>query len=95
METWHNLKDSDTNVFIKLDQYLLRKILGAHSKVPLEFLYLETSAIPVDFVLASRRLNFLHTVLSRSDNEMTKRIYIAQKNTLLKVTGLTKLKKIL
>ena len=80
METWHNMKDSDTNVFIKLDQYLLRKILGAHSKVPLEFLYLETSAIPVDFVLASRRLNFLHTVLSRSDNEMTKRIYIAQKN---------------
>ena len=65
---------------MKLDQYLIRKIIGAHSKVPIDFLYLETSAIPVDFVLTSRRPNYLHTVLSQSDSEMTKRIYLAQKS---------------
>ena len=43
METWHNLKDKELNDLKKLDQYLLRKIIGAHSKVPVEFLYLETS----------------------------------------------------
>ena len=74
METWHNVQDSDLKVFMKLDQYLLRKIIGAQSKVPIEFLYLETSAIPVDFVLSSRRLNFLQTVLAQNDTEMTKRI---------------------
>ena len=77
-------------ILIKLDQYLIRKIVGAHSKVILEFLYLETSAIPLDFVLTSRRLKFLHTVLSRSDNELTKKIYIAQKTDPIKGTGCTK-----
>ena len=49
METCHNAQGSDINVFKNIDQYLLQKILGAHSKVPLEFLFLETSAIHVDF----------------------------------------------
>ena len=43
METWHNLKDNELNELKKLDQYLLRKMLRAHSKVPVQFLYLETS----------------------------------------------------
>ena len=90
IETWHNVQDSDIKILIKLDQYLIRKIVGAHSKVILEFLYLETSAIPLDFVLTSRRLKFLHTVLSRSDNELTKKIYIAQKTDPIKGTGCTK-----
>ena len=38
----------------------------------------------MDFVLASKRLHFLHTVLSRSDNEMTKKIYIGQRNLPIK-----------
>ena len=63
-----------------LDQYLIRKIIGAYSKVPVEFLFLETSAIPIDFILTSRRLNYLHTILSRGDNELTKKIYFAQQN---------------
>ena len=84
METWHNVQDSDLQVFMKLDQYLIRQIVGSHSKVPIEFLYLETSAIPVDFILTSRRLNYLHTVLSRSDSEMTKRRYLSQKSNPIK-----------
>ena len=84
METWHNVQDSDLQIFMKLDQYLIRQIVGSQSKVPIEFLYLETSAIPVDFILTSRRLNYLHTVLSQSDSEMTKRIYLAQKSNPIK-----------
>ena len=45
----------------------------------MEFLYLETSATPIEFILKSRRINYLHTLLSRSDSELTKKIYHAQK----------------
>ena len=79
METWHNMKENDLNELKKLDQYLLRKIIGAHSKVPVELLYLETSTTPLDFILKSRRINYLHTILNRNDTELTKKIYNAQK----------------
>ena len=75
METWHNVIDNDLKELKKLDQYLLRKIIGTHAKVPVEFLYLETSATPIDFILKSRRINYFYTILCRSDSELTKRIY--------------------
>ena len=61
METWHNMKENDLSELKKLDQYLLVKIIGAHSKVPVELLYLETSTTPLDFILKSKRINYLHT----------------------------------
>ena len=68
METWHNIVDNDLKELKKLDNCLIRKIIGAHSKVPVKFLYLETSATPIEFILKSRRINYLHTLLSRSDS---------------------------
>ena len=84
MESWHNLTDEQLKELMILDQYLIRKIVGGHSKVPFEFLFLETSAIPIDFILTSRRLNYLHTILSRGDSEITKKIYFAQKSDPIK-----------
>ena len=43
-----------------------RQIVGSHSKVPIELMYLETSSIPIEFILASRRLNYLHNVLTKN-----------------------------
>ena len=51
MESWHNLKDEQLKKQIILYQLLIRKIIGAHSKVPIEFMILETSAIPFNFIL--------------------------------------------
>ena len=79
METWHNLQDHQLKELKTLDNFLIQQIIGAHSKVPVELLFLETSAIPIDFVLTSRRLNYLHTILNRRDNGLTKNIYMAQK----------------
>ena len=69
----------DIDVFIKLDHYLLRQIVGCHSKVPIEFLYLETSSLPIEYILASRRLNYLHNVLTKDASELVQRVYFAQK----------------
>ena len=78
MEAWHNVLKKDTDIFTKLDHYLMRKILGTHSKVPSEMLYLETATIPIEFILASRRINFLHNILIKENTELTKRVYEAQ-----------------
>ena len=78
-EAWHDIKEVEIKSLECVDQHLLRSIVGAHSKTPLEFLYLETGAIPVRFILACRRMLYLQTILKRPDSELTKRIYIAQK----------------
>ena len=57
---------------------LLRFLLGSHSKAPLEMLYLESGAIPIRFILSSRRMNYLQTILKREDEELTKRVLKAQ-----------------
>ena len=57
----------------------MRGILGAHPKIPPEALYLETRSIPIRFVVASRRILYLHTILQKSRNEMIQKIFEAQK----------------
>ena len=46
-----------------MDNYLVRKIIDSHSKVPKELLFLEAGAIPLEYILASQRLNYLHTIV--------------------------------
>ena len=53
-------------------------------KVPSEMLYLETSEIPIKYVVIARRLLYLQTILKRHDNEITKIIYTAMKENPLK-----------
>ena len=54
-------------------------MVKAHAKTPLEFLYLETGAIPIRHVIASRRILYLQTLLKREEGELTKEVYLAQK----------------
>ena len=59
---------------------MLRKILSAHAKTPVEFLYLETGALPVRSVIASRRLNYLKHLHNTSEHELIRRVFEAQRN---------------
>ena len=79
-EAWHSVTKEDIVAFEKIDEELLRFLLGSHYKAPLEMLYLESGATPIRFVLASRRLNFLQIILKRDDEELTKRVLKAQLN---------------
>ena len=58
----------------------MRGLLGAHPKIPLEALCLETKSVPIRFIVASRRILYLHTILQRNSSEMLPRIYQAQKS---------------
>ena len=78
-EAWHSIKDKDIKMLEAVDEYLLRSLVHAHAKSPLEFLYLESGAVPIRFLISSRRMTYLQTILQRNDNELTKRIYSEQK----------------
>ena len=78
-EAWHGLARKDIIPLEKVDEALLRGLLQAHSKIPLEALYLETKSIPIRYIVASRRIMYLQNILQRDKNEMVRRVYEAQK----------------
>ena len=69
-EAWSDVKDSDVKLLEDVDEHLIRSIFKAHSKTPLEFLHLETGTVPIKFIIASRRLNYLHNILSKPEPEL-------------------------
>ena len=71
-EAWHGITKKDTEIFEKVDEALLRGILNAHPKIPIEALYLETKSIPIRFILASRRLMFMHAILQKNKEELVR-----------------------
>ena len=60
---------------------MLRKTFSAHSKTPLETLYLESGNIPIRFILMSRRLNFLHYILNEDDDSLLRSFFTAQRES--------------
>ena len=73
-EAWHGISNDDVKVLEKIDESLIRALLQAHAKVPIEFLYLETGSIRIRHILSSRRLMYFQTLLMRDDEEVTKRV---------------------
>ena len=78
-EVWHGLKPTDLDVLSVVDHQILKYICKAHSKTPTEFVYLETGAIPLPFIVASRRMIYLQNILKRQPEELLRRVFEAQK----------------
>ena len=77
-ESWYNLTLRDISRLEDVDEQMLRKLLFAHSKTPIELLYLETGSIPIRFILMSRRLNFLHYILHEDEKSLIYQFLMAQ-----------------
>ena len=78
-EAWHGIVKDDIKILSRVDESLLQGLLSAHSKTPIKAFFLETGQIPITYIWASRRLNYLHTILKRNQNEITRKVYEAQK----------------
>ena len=78
-EAWHGIVKDDVQILSRVDESLLRALFSAHSKTPKEALFLESGQLPIKYIWASRRLNFLQTILKRGENEITRKVYEAQK----------------
>ena len=83
METWPNCSTKRIEKFERIEQTYFRKILCAHSKTPIEAIYLEIGVIPFRFYLMKRRIMYLRTLLNRNDEEFTKRFIMIQKDKCL------------
>ena len=77
-EAWHSVTEAEIKILETVDEHLLRALVKGHSKTPLEFLYLEAVAIPIRFIVSSRRLIYHQNILKREDNELIRRIYTEQ-----------------
>ena len=79
-EAWHDVSEEDMKALESIDEHLLRSLVKGHSKAPLEFLYLESGTKAIRHIVSCRRLLYLQTILKRSENELTHRILMAQKD---------------
>ena len=64
--------------FEKIEQGFFRKILAAHSKTPVECLYLELGIVPFRFKVMTRRVMYFHNLMNREDEELTKKVLLLQ-----------------
>ena len=63
-----------------VDHQIMKIICDEHAKTASEFYYLETSAIPLKFLISSCRIIYLKEILSRNGGELIKRVYTAQRD---------------
>ena len=77
-EVWHNLNESESTKLEEVDRLLLRKILQVPISCPIEALYLELGCIPLGIIIKSRRLNYLHHLVTRNESEMLWKIFTTQ-----------------
>ena len=78
-EVWHGVTNAQITSLEAQDNSLIRGILGAHKGTPKAFLHLETGTIPLRWVIAQRRINYLKHILSRTEDELIKKVLRAQK----------------
>ena len=78
-EVWHSLTKVQINNLEIMDRRLLRKILNAHSKTSLEWLYSDTGQLDLKSLIKIRRLMYYWEILHRDKSELIHRIYTTQK----------------
>ena len=83
-EAWYNVTNKHMEDLEKVDEELLRKIIGCHSKTPKELLYLETGNIPLRFIIMGRRLNYLWYLLNEEDDALVRMFLQAQMDSPIK-----------
>ena len=76
-EAWHGVTDQDIKTLESIDEHLLRSLVKGHAKTPLEFLHLDAGAVPMRFLLSSRRMIYHQNILKRDDKELVKKQYKA------------------
>ena len=83
VEAWPNCSLTRIESYERIEQLYFKKILKAHSKTPLESIYLELGVIPLRFKLMKRRILYLQLIMNRNDHEITKQVIQAQKKECL------------
>ena len=78
-EAWHGVTNAQIASLESVDQALLRSMLKLPRGTPNNFLYLETGSLPIKWMLAIRRINYLKHIYTRNESELLRKVYNAQK----------------
>jgi hypothetical protein len=77
-ETWLRITKENTKKLESIDLLLLRKLLKTPISTPKPALYLETGCIPIRYIIKSKRIMYLHHILTRTDDALIKKVFLAQ-----------------
>ena len=77
-EVWYRITQSEVAQLEEIDRLLLRKIMNVPSSCPIEALYLELGCIPLRYIIKSRRVNYLHHLVTRKETEMISKFFYTQ-----------------
>ena len=77
-EVLHGLKKSHIEKMEAVDRYFMRRIFQSPISTPVESFYIETSVLPLKFVIIGRRLMYYHNLLQKDDSELVKMVFLTQ-----------------
>ena len=77
-DIWYGVNKEEINEFECIDRILLRKFLSAPISSPSESLYLELGIMDVETTIKARRINYLHYLCTRKENEMLSHFFNTQ-----------------
>ena len=76
-EVWHGLTEGEVTKLEEVDRLLMRKIFQVAPSCPIEALYLESGCITIGIIIKSNRINYLHHLATRKDEEMLTKVFYA------------------
>ena len=79
MESLHGIKAKHLDTIEECDKFLMRELFECPQGTPIEAFYMETSAIPLRFILTGRRILYYWTILNKPGSELVKQVFEAQK----------------
>ena len=69
-EAWLRITKKDLEKLEGIDRVFMRRIFQVPNSVPSSFLYLETGCVPIRYVMKTKRIMFLHHILTREENAL-------------------------
>ena len=78
MEALHGIKNKHIDTIEECDKFLMRELFECPQGTPLEAFYMETSAIPLRFILTGRRIMYYWTILQKPKSELVREVFEAQ-----------------
>ena len=83
-EAWSKITENELTRLEQVDLALLRSIVSGHSKTSRAFILLEFGVFGVRYLIMIRRLMYHYHLVTRSNNELIKKVYMKQKESSIK-----------
>ena len=79
MEALHGIKNKHLDTIEECDKLLMRELFECPQGTPIEAFFMETSAIPLRFILTGRRILYYWTIINKPSSELVRQVFEAQK----------------